>query len=536
MPDARLFDDRSPDDRPPDAQPPDAQPPDARLSDDRPCSAHLRPSCTLSIDLTGRLCVIVGGGTLAARRANSLLDGGATVRVIAPRVCPAVETLAQKSASITIVRRPYADGDLRGAFLAVASAGVEAVDAAVRDEATRLGCLFNAATDSLSGDTTVPAVLRRGRLEVTVSTSGASPQLAGRIRREIEDAYGAEWAEYLDALASVRELVHKHVADAERRRRLLDRAADADLAGLAMLVAHTEVAAGGAGGNAGAPDDDSGTDGNADAASDESGLESLLAWLEGERRPPAPSRVALVGAGPGDPGLITTKGLARVRSADIVIYDHLVASELIAQAPAHAERIYVGKRGGHDYITQPQINEFLLAKVREAPGRLIVRLKGGDPFVFGRGGEEALVLAEADIPFEVVPGVSAGSAVPAAAGIPITHRGLSASATLVTGHEDPSKPTSDVDWELLGGLPGTLCIFMGVHNAAKIAEGLMAGGRRVDEPVAVICRGATPDQCTLVTTLGALAADIGRHGIKAPAMIVVGAVVGLRERLGGRAG
>jgi len=240
-------------------------------------------------------------------------------------------------------------------------------------------------------------------------------------------------------------------------------------------------------------------------------------------------KVYLVGAGPGDPGLITVKGREVLRRARVVIYDQLASPELLKEAPPEAELIYVGKKAGAHALPQEEINRLLVAKAREA--LVVVRLKGGDPFVFGRGGEEAEALAAAGVPFEVVPGVTSAVAVPAYAGIPVTHRGLAALVTFVTGHEDPTKGKSDIPWEHLAQSPGTLVFLMGVKNLAENCAQLLAGGRSPDTPAALIQEGTLLTQRTVSGTLGDIARRAREAGISPPAILVVGEVAGLRERL-----
>jgi uroporphyrinogen III methyltransferase/synthase len=237
--------------------------------------------------------------------------------------------------------------------------------------------------------------------------------------------------------------------------------------------------------------------------------------------------VFLVGAGPGDPGLITVKGLDCLRAADVVVYDLLANPRLLAEARPEAELVCVGKRAGHHSMKQADINALLVAKAKE--GKRVCRLKGGDPFVFGRGGEEAIALAEAGVPFEVVPGVTAGVAAPAYAGIPVTHRGYASSVAFVTGHEDPTKTLSAVAWEKLATGAGTLVVYMGVKRLPDIVAELRAGGLSEETPAALIQWGTLPRQRTVAGTL----ADIMEAGaeIEPPAVLVVGEVVGLRERL-----
>jgi uroporphyrin-III C-methyltransferase len=239
--------------------------------------------------------------------------------------------------------------------------------------------------------------------------------------------------------------------------------------------------------------------------------------------------VYLVGAGPGDPGLVTVRALELVASADLILYDRLIPDEVLRAARPDAELIYVGKRPGEPTVEQPEI-ERRMVEAAEA-GRSVVRLKGGDPFVFGRGGEEAEALAAAGVPFEVVPGVTAGVAAPAYAGIPVTHRDDASAVAFVTGHEDPEKLESALDWDALAAFPGTLVLYMGVKRLAENTAALIAAGRDPKQPAAAIERGTMPGQRTVTATLGDLAEAVEREGIGAPAVIVVGPVVARREAL-----
>ena len=238
-------------------------------------------------------------------------------------------------------------------------------------------------------------------------------------------------------------------------------------------------------------------------------------------------RVVLVGAGPGDPDLITVKGLRWLRRADVVVYDQLVGVVLLEEAPAGALRIFAGKSAGRHYLEQSAINSILIHHAEA--GRLVVRLKGGDPFVFGRGGEEVLACARAGVAVEVVPGVSSALAVPAAVGIPVTHRGLASSFAVVTGHEDPAKPESAVDWERLATAVDTLVILMGVGAFPCIATRLLAAGRSADTPVAAIHRGTTEAEEIVSGTLGEMADRAAP--LPSPAVIVIGEAVAFRSLL-----
>ena len=239
--------------------------------------------------------------------------------------------------------------------------------------------------------------------------------------------------------------------------------------------------------------------------------------------------VYLVGAGPGDPGLMSARSLELIAAADVIVYDRLIPDTALDGARAGAELVYAGKEGGGPSVSQDDINGWLVE--HGEAGKEVVRLKGGDPFVFGRGGEEAEALREAGLPFEIVPGITAGVAAPAYAGIPVTHRDSASAVAFITGHEDPTKPESALDWAALAAFPGTLVVYMGVRQLAAITEQLIAGGRPGTEPAALVQRGTLPDQRSVAATLDTIA-DVGREaGIKAPAIAVFGPVAALGANL-----
>jgi uroporphyrin-III C-methyltransferase/precorrin-2 dehydrogenase/sirohydrochlorin ferrochelatase len=251
------------------------------------------------------------------------------------------------------------------------------------------------------------------------------------------------------------------------------------------------------------------------------------------RRPPAGTRagrVALVGGGPGDPGLLTVRGRRLLAEADVVVADRLAPRDVLAGLDPDVEVIDAGKAPHAQHLSQEQINVLLVERARA--GQRVVRLKGGDPFVFGRGGEEALACVRAGIPFEVVPGVTSAVAVPACAGIPVTHRGITQDFAVVSAHLDPSHPGATVDWEALAAGPGTLVLLMAVARLPEVARELVKRGRDASTPVAVICDGTTERQRVLVSTLERVAEDAVVHDVKPPAVVVVGEVVRLREALG----
>ena len=244
-------------------------------------------------------------------------------------------------------------------------------------------------------------------------------------------------------------------------------------------------------------------------------------------------RVAFVGAGPGDAGLLTARALELIAGADVILYDRLIPAEALAGARADAELRYVGKEGGGPFVPQEETEALMLERARG--GALVVRLKGGDPFVFGRGGEEALALAAAGIAFEVVPGITAGIAAAGYAGIPVTHRGLASAVALITAHEDPRKPEQAVEWQALAAFPGTLVFYMGVRTLPTLTARLIEAGRPPQQPAAVVARGTLPDQQTVLGTLATIASDAASAGVSAPAITVIGDVAALHSELAWRA-
>ncbi len=239
-------------------------------------------------------------------------------------------------------------------------------------------------------------------------------------------------------------------------------------------------------------------------------------------------KVYLIGAGPGDPGLITLKAIKAIEQADVVVYDYLANPRLLSYARAEAEKIYVGKKGGHHTLSQEGINQLLVEKAKQ--GKVVARLKGGDPFLFGRGGEEAEILVEAGIPFEVIPGVTSAIAAPAYAGIPVTHREHTSTFSMVTGHEDPTKQGSAIDWAALAKI-GTIAFLMGMKNLPRICENLIREGKPADTPVAVIRWGSTPRQRVVTSTLADIVQRVEEARLGPPSIILVGEVVRLREKL-----
>jgi uroporphyrin-III C-methyltransferase / precorrin-2 dehydrogenase / sirohydrochlorin ferrochelatase len=449
------------------------------------------------IKLDARLCIVVGGGAVAERKARALLAAAARVRVVAPTLTDGLSELAQTGA-IEWLARAYCAGDLATTFLVIAATDDAQVNHAVAREANERGCLINVVDDPAYCNFITPAVVRRGDLTIAVCSGGEAPALAGHLRAQLEQQFGPEWAEYVARLAQVRQHIAARYPDVNLRRQVWQRLLEADLE---RLLTGDEASA---------------------LARIEQRVEE--SWSE-----MSPGKVYLVGAGPGDPGLITVRGLDLLRRAQVVVYDRLVDPDLLCEARRDAELVYVGKATNHHTLPQEDINALLIEHARR--GKMVVRLKGGDPFVFGRGGEEALALVAAGIPFEVIPGVTSAIAVPAGAGIPVTHREVASSFTVVTGHEDTKRTETGVDWATIACGKGTLVFLMGVTNLPTIVKELVENGRPLDTPAAIIERGTTAQQRVVVGTL----ADIHERALAAhiqpPAITVVGEVVALREKI-----
>ena len=462
------------------------------------------------LDLRGRRAVVIGGGAVAEQKVLGLLSAGAHVTVVSPETTPRLAELAA-AGGIDLRRRSYRSGDLAGAWLAIAGTDDRAANAQVWAEAEREGVLLNAVDDLDHCSFIAPAIHREGDITVAVSTSGKSPALAARLRQRVARLIGPAEARLCELLGELRPELAALVPDARARTALWYRIVDSDVIEFV---------------------------GRGDMEGARERIDELIredkgsVGLEVTRLKPGPGTVYLVGAGPGDPGLITAKGLEILRSADVVVYDRLVAPSLLAKAPPGAERVFVGKRphrGGAD-LAQEEINTLLVDRARR--GLTVVRLKGGDPFVFGRGAEECEALHAAGVLFDVVPGVTSAIAVPAAAGIPVTHRRLASAFAVVTGHECDG--VSNLDWESLARGP-TLVVLMGLSALSEITARLLEYGADPDTPAAAIASGTLPTQRVVVATLATLATRVAEEGLEPPATVVIGDVVRVRELLSGEA-
>ncbi len=452
------------------------------------------------LNLQQRRVVVVGGGAVAEQKVLGLLEAGARVTVTSPELTWKLEDLAATGA-IEVRRRAYQDGDLEGAFLAIAGTDDRSANALVWAEAEARGILLNAVDDLPHCSFIAPAVHRAGDITIAVSTGGKSPVLAVRLRDRIRALIGPEQAQFLDLLGELRPAVTARVSNAKVRTRLWYQIVDSD--------AGEYVRKG-------------------DLAGARARIEELVERAASGATTEATPRgiVYLVGAGPGDPELITVRGLEALRRADVVVYDRLVHPTLVDRAPAWAERIFVGKRAEGHSVDQEKTNDLLIELAQR--GQVVVRLKGGDPFVFGRGAEECEALQQAGIAFQVIPGITSAIAAPGAAGIPVTHRRYASAFAVAAGHECEGE--SDLDWEALARIP-TLVFLMGLRGLPNIVARLLEHGARPETPAAVIASATLPEARAVVGTLATIAGLARDARLESPATLVVGEVVHVSELL-----
>ncbi len=459
------------------------------------------------LDLVRKKVVVVGGGNVGTTKVRALLPcQPAPLVVVAPEVSQFIRRAAE-AGQLQWLPREYAANDLQDATLAFGATDDRELNARVATDARRLGVAVLAVDDVPNCDFIAPALVRRGDVTVAISTGGRSPAMARRTRELLERALPGSWGDVLEVAAAARERLGatRQLIDADRWQTALDgeveRLAEAGALDEATDLLVTKLER-----TLFEPRPSGVTSGDSEGRALPTGL------------------VSLVGAGPGDPELLTLRAVRRLQTAEAVVHDRLVSAEVLEYAHPAAERFDVGKAPGGRGRTQDEINELLVQLGRL--GRRVVRLKGGDPFVFGRGGEEALALARAGVAFEVVPGISAALAAPAAAGIPVTHRGLSGSVTVVNGHD-----AEQHDWSALARSGGTLVFLMAVEHLEEIVDRLLSGGRAADEPAAVVQWATTPKQRFLSAPLASIAAATRAAGLEPPAVLVVGRTVGLSAEL-----
>jgi len=466
----------------------------------------------ISLNLDGKRCLVVGGGGIALRKIDGLLEEGGDVVVIAREACGAVEKLAA-AGRIELHTRDYRPGEAAGYFLVMVATDDNDTNRLVFADADGAGILANVADVPDLCHFHLPARVRRGTLQLGIASAGEAPFAVRRLRQVLERTFGEEWGEWMEGAARFRTAVRELDLPVDESEDLYDRffAATVDQARLRARVPSAEEEAQWLGtGDVAAPPAD-------DAAAQDSPADD-------ESEAPQFGMVSLIGSGPGDPGLLTLRGRQRLLAANAVVYDRLAKTVLPCDLGADVELHSVGKEDGHHSVGQDDINRLLVRLARA--GKRVARLKGGDPFVFGRGGEEALALRLAGIPFEVVPCVTAGIAGPAYLGIPVTQRNEVERLTMVTAHESMKNGGPKVRWDLLGSDPrATLVGYMGVSSMRAVAKRLMDAGMAGDTPAAMIERATTSAQRSVVATVDTLADRIEEADIKPPALFVIGSTV-----------
>ena len=467
------------------------------------------------LDLRNQQTLVIGGNAEAEKKVVGLLEAGARVRVVSPSVTTSLARLIEDR-GVAWIDRSYRAGDLRGVFLAISCLVDPAFNAPIWEEAQQEKVLLNAMDDVPHCHFIAPSIHRSGDLTVAISTAGKGPALAVRLRQKLAEIVGPEYGRFLELMGDLREEVADRLPAFEPRRALWYRIVDSnalelvrmgDMAGARRLVGRLLREA---------------FESSDQTDPEPSGTDALV----NDRPDISCARegfVHLVGAGPGDADLITVRGKRILERSQAVVYDDLVDSRVLNLAPSSAERIALGK---HRRPPQAEINALLVKLAKR--GLQVTRLKCGDPFVFGRGAEEGEALAEAGVPFDVVPGLTSAITVPAAAGIPVTHRDHASSFTVVTGHE--CEGPSDLDWGALARMR-TLIVLMGLGSLGRICQRLQREGASAETPVAVISSGTLPDEKIVVGSLASITDLVASSPIARPAVIVIGDVVRVREAL-----
>ncbi|MCW3147796.1 siroheme synthase CysG [Stutzerimonas stutzeri] len=446
-------------------------------------------------NLKGRTVLIVGGGDIALRKARLLSEAGARLRVVAPSIEAQLVELVEAGGG-ECLDRGYDPQDLQGCVLAIAATDDEPLNASVSQHASALGMPVNVVDSPQLCSVIFPAIVDRSPLVIAVSSGGDAPVLARLIRARIETWIPAVYGQLAGLAKQFRAQVKAKFSDVQQRRVFWEETFQGPIAEQALAGRTAEA-------------------------------ERLLAEKLAGAAPKALGEVYLVGAGPGDPDLLTFRALRLMQQADVVLYDRLVAPAIIDLCRRDADRIYVGKQRSDHAVPQEQINQQLVELAKQ--GKRVLRLKGGDPFIFGRGGEEIEELAAHGVPFQVVPGITAASGCAAYAGIPLTHRDHAQSVRFVTGHLKDG--TCDLPWEELAAPAQTLVFYMGLVGLPVICRELVAHGCSAQTPAALVQQGTTSKQRVFTGTLADLPELVARHEVQAPTLLIVGEVVRLREKL-----
>jgi len=446
--------------------------------------------------LKGRRCVVIGGGSIALRKARLLAKTGARVFVVAPQIDSELVQLAAASGGECALRS-YQTSDIDDTALVIAATDDDAVNAAVSRDAQARHIPVNVVDNPALCSVILPSIVDRSPLMIAIGSGGQSPVLARQLRAKIESLIPSAYGRLAHIVGKFRGKAARKFPDVDTRRKFWEEILEGPVAEF-VLAGREDVA--------------------------EAELEQRLS--AGKIKDEV-GEVYLVGAGPGDPDLLTFKALRLMQKADVVLYDRLVADEIVDLTRRDAEKIYVGKARAAHAVPQGDINQLLVDLALQ--GKKVLRLKGGDPFIFGRGGEEIEKLAEHQIPFQVVPGVTAASGCAAYSGIPLTHRDFAQSVRFVTGHLKNN--TTELPWHELVHSHQTVVFYMGLVGLSDICTQLVAHGRAAETPIALIQQGTTRHQRVLTGTLADMPARVQNAGIKAPTLIIVGEVVSLHEKL-----
>ncbi len=447
------------------------------------------------IDLQNRPCLVVGGGEIALRKAEMLSRAGATLHIVAPEINSELAALASRNENQSY-QRGYQTGDIDGKTLVIAATNDMTLNAQVYADAKRINIPVNVVDQQDLCTFITPSIIDRSPIVVAVSSAGAAPVLARRLRARLETLIPARYGELALLAGSFRQRVKQQIKTTALRLKFWENVLEGPIAELALAGQMQKAKA-------------------------------LLAKALEQGVVENVGEVYLVGAGPGDPDLLTFRALRLMQQADIVFYDRLVAPAILDMVRRDAERIYVGKARADHAVPQPDINALLVRHAQQ--GKRVLRLKGGDPFIFGRGGEEIESLAEQGIRFQVVPGITAASGCASYAGIPLTHRDYAQSVRFLTGHlQDGSL---NLPWLDLLEKRQTLVFYMGLLGLAEICRQLIAHGREKDTPVALVQQGTLRSQRVIVGTLANMAQKIATQEVSAPTIIIVGDVVQLHAKL-----
>jgi len=450
----------------------------------------------ICLAIRGRPCLVVGGGTVAARKVELLLQAGGEVTVVAPQLCSALAELQDKGKIIHHASR-FAARDLEKCFLVIAATDDSLVNRHIAELCHARGIPVNVVDQLTLCSFIVPAIINRSPVLIAVSTGGSSPVLARLLREHLESLIPAAYGRLATLIASFREKVQQRVP-VPHRRAFWEKILRGSVA--EMVFSGRESAA-------------------------RDALESALAG--DMREAESTGEVYLVGAGPGDPDLLTLRALRLMQQADVVLFDRLVSPAVLELTRRDAERIYVGKARNQHTLCQEETNQLLVKLAKQ--GKRVLRLKGGDPFIFGRGGEEIQTLSQEGISFQVVPGITAASGCAAYAGIPLTHRDYAQSCVFVTGNL--KNGAINLNWNSLVQPQQTVVIYMGLHGIEIIFKKLMEYGLPADFPAALVEQGTTPMQRVHIATLESLAEHVKNTDVRAPTLIIVGEVVKLHKDL-----